>query len=281
MPDVHEKFNLANANVVIQSSDGVQFYVHRKNLEMNTGTFPGAEFDTSGEIVHLTEPSEVLEVIFQFVYPQRYPLLEDREFDSLCAIAEAVEKYEVFPAMHTCMYALRQPKHIKDHAPEILCHALKHNYPELVDMIAPKFLLLDPVTTAKKLPVLYVLPWFEYYQACLATVFKKVENYSTNLLSVSGQCYIGTQTTQPQVCHICLPIFFKWLWRLREASSQGRLEEELQKFSFYESSKSHCSSCNSMGSPHRCIHATEVPKLYRKGLSEIPSFSLFLSTNRN
>jgi len=94
--------NFSDADVTFLSSDLVAFRLHRKYLEATTGGFPGAEFETQGELVRLTEPSSVLEVMFQFVYPRRHPRLDKQDFDSVLAIAEAVEKYEVFSAMNTC-----------------------------------------------------------------------------------------------------------------------------------------------------------------------------------
>ena len=94
--------NFSDADITFLSSDLVTFKLHRKYLESNTGAFPTAEFETNGEVVHLTEPSSVLEIMFQFVYPKRHPKLDKQDFISVLAIAEAVEKYEVFSAMNTC-----------------------------------------------------------------------------------------------------------------------------------------------------------------------------------
>lgn len=95
------------ADVIFQSVDGVQFHLHRKYIEVNTGAFPPAEFDTRGEITHLTETSTVLETLFQFVYPQRHPDLDDMDFNTVSAVAEAAEKYEVFYAMNICRIRMR------------------------------------------------------------------------------------------------------------------------------------------------------------------------------
>ena len=81
--------------------------MQRKYLETNTGAFPGAEFETRGEITHLTEPSEVLEILFQFIYPRRHPEIEELEFPLLAAVAEAAEKYEVFSGMSECKTRMR------------------------------------------------------------------------------------------------------------------------------------------------------------------------------
>ena len=94
--------NFSDADVTFLSSDNVTFKLHRKYLEATTGGFPSAEFETQGELVRLTEPSSVLEVMFQFVYPRRHPKLDKQDFSTVLAIAEAVEKYEVFSAINTC-----------------------------------------------------------------------------------------------------------------------------------------------------------------------------------
>jgi hypothetical protein len=80
----------------------VYFYLHRKNLETNTGAFPPAEIETRGETVLLTEDSRVLELLFQFVYPMHHPSLATTPFETLLALAEAAEKYEVYSAMTVC-----------------------------------------------------------------------------------------------------------------------------------------------------------------------------------
>ncbi len=85
----------------------MQFHLHRKNLEVNTGAFPGVEFEMNDEIVELSEPSSVLQIMFRFVYPRRHPDLEDEDFETVIAVAEAAGKYDVFSAINTCVARLR------------------------------------------------------------------------------------------------------------------------------------------------------------------------------
>lgn len=91
-----------DADVTFVSSDNVLFKIHRKHLESNAVAFPPAEFDTCEEVVQLTEASETLELLFQFVYPRRHPNLETTPFEILSPLAEAAEKYEAFAAMNIC-----------------------------------------------------------------------------------------------------------------------------------------------------------------------------------
>jgi len=96
-----------DADVIICSSDNVLFNLHRANLAVSTGAFPGTEISTNGEHVQLSEPADVLEMVFQFIYPKRHPTLKGLNFSMVLRAAEAAEKYEVFPALHTCEMRLR------------------------------------------------------------------------------------------------------------------------------------------------------------------------------
>ena len=93
--------------MIFESVDGVQFRLHRKNLEAHTGAFPAPEFETNGETTHLTEPANILRILFQFVYPRRQPDLERLDFEVVAAVSEAAEKYEVFSAMPICNVRMR------------------------------------------------------------------------------------------------------------------------------------------------------------------------------
>ena len=71
-------------------------------LGVTTGTFPGSEMDTGGEMVQLTEPANVLSILFSFLYPKAPPDLRGESFKVVAAVAEAVGKYEVFLAVEVC-----------------------------------------------------------------------------------------------------------------------------------------------------------------------------------
>ena len=86
----------------MRSSDGVLFNLHRKYLEATTGSFPGPEFDTQGEVIQLSEPADVLALLFHFVVPERQPNLRGTKFPLLESLAEAANKYQVFSAMNIC-----------------------------------------------------------------------------------------------------------------------------------------------------------------------------------
>ena len=100
--------NAEDAEITFRSSDNVVFKIHRKNLEVNAGGLSPAALTTSvSELVPLSEDSPTLELLFQYIYPRRQPLLDDIEFALLASLAEAAEKYEVFPAMTVCYIRMR------------------------------------------------------------------------------------------------------------------------------------------------------------------------------
>ena len=91
-----------DADLVFRSSDGVRFHIHSRYLENTSGGFAPSEFPVKDEIITLPETAETLELLFQFVYPRRQPVLASLSFGTLGALAEASEKYEIYPAMQIC-----------------------------------------------------------------------------------------------------------------------------------------------------------------------------------
>ena len=106
--------NAPDADIVFISSDmrrPVRFHIHSKYLEASTGAFPPvldqsaarrSGLVTSNEPVPLSETAKVLEILFGFIYPRRHSDLEDIPFELLAKVAEAAEKYEVYPAATIC-----------------------------------------------------------------------------------------------------------------------------------------------------------------------------------
>lgn len=156
----HLNINI-NSDVTMQSSDDQIFSLHRKNLEFSTEGFPSSETPTAGQIVALSEPSTTLGLLFQFIYPQRYPSLEKLDFDSALVLAEAAEKYVVYAAIYACkfrlmyvraLFAIREinpqltffifhSEFIDSKPNELLSFAAKHNWYFLIVRLAP--LLVD------------------------------------------------------------------------------------------------------------------------------------------
>ena len=89
--------------MTISSSDVVFFKVPRRNLELYSEGFPGADVPVhDNEVVFLTEKASTLELLFQYMYKERQPDLSKVKPDELAELAEACEKYMVYPAMEIC-----------------------------------------------------------------------------------------------------------------------------------------------------------------------------------
>jgi len=93
-------------DVVLRSRNGATFGAHTDNLARYTGAFPKPGILTrtdSPEVVNLDERSEVILLILQFTHPDtRPPQTHDVWGDVMVELAEAVEKFLVFPAMEVC-----------------------------------------------------------------------------------------------------------------------------------------------------------------------------------
>lgn len=102
----------------------------------------------------LSETAQVLELVFQYMYPMRQPDLKKVDYITLVALSETVEKYQVFSAMEICklrmecvlFYKLQiilylscgfiHRAQIPQHPFEVLSYAVKHGHADLVDMAA-------------------------------------------------------------------------------------------------------------------------------------------------
>jgi len=83
------------------------FNLHKINLKVSAAGFAPPEFETRDEVVHLPEDSSTLDLLFRFCYPERHPDLEYASARVLKDLAEAAEKYQVFPAMNVCLIFMR------------------------------------------------------------------------------------------------------------------------------------------------------------------------------
>ncbi|KDR68759.1 hypothetical protein GALMADRAFT_282919, partial [Galerina marginata CBS 339.88] len=267
----HEKFNADDADVTIQSSDGVQFRLHRKHLEAHTGAFPGADSaklivsDGRADVVHLTEPAEVLEILFEFVYPQRPPDLKDLEFKVLVPLAEAVEKYEVFAAMRMCEMRLRP--FIQQGPLEILLHGLKHDYPQLINEAALQLSRsgkpLDDIV--ENLPSDAQMAWIRYHEAWRATFLMR----STST---------GTVTDIP-LCVKCKVTIMAWIRdKLEPTATIGDLKSRLRGGPPEE----HCDAiytCAAYPFNLECMGSNIIVGI-RAVFDTIPPFTDFLADSR-
>ncbi|THU77416.1 hypothetical protein K435DRAFT_973984 [Dendrothele bispora CBS 962.96] len=115
-----------------------------------------------GEIVHLSESSAVLDLMFQYMYLQPQPDLRKVDFDVVKDLAEAVEKYCVYSAMGALNVRMRE--HIPSQPVEVLLYAIRHNYPELMNESAEATLEFPPYPMLQRVPLEVFSAWISYQQ---------------------------------------------------------------------------------------------------------------------
>jgi len=201
VPRVSERFCAPDSDITLQSSDGVLYKVHRKNLELHSEGFASADAISAAsdnaddtEIVHLSESSAVLDLLLQYMHRQRQPDLTDVEFPILADLAEAAEKYEVYSAMTICNVHMRFA--ITSHPVEVLGYAFKHDYRKLMDEVAP--LTIDK-------PVHELTAYWESIPNRIFTVWMKYHHEWLDVLNFVHKQYQYTGThlnqyKQPITC---------------------------------------------------------------------------------
>ncbi|KAF9020413.1 hypothetical protein BDZ89DRAFT_1138665 [Hymenopellis radicata] len=65
----HPDYCSSDADVFIRSSDRVIFNLHSDNLKAHTNAIPFDSFSSTTNIADFGESSEVLAVLFKFLYP--------------------------------------------------------------------------------------------------------------------------------------------------------------------------------------------------------------------
>ncbi|KAL1714427.1 hypothetical protein EV715DRAFT_209605 [Schizophyllum commune] len=164
-----ERFFSTDGDIVVfRSSDKVLFNIHHTNLRAVTDG-PFAEYipSTPSDAADFTEDSQVLDILYQFVYPGNLPLLDSVSLALLFSVAEAAEKYRVAPATALCHLQIRRISDItEDCVLQKIAHAHRHGYVEYMDKIAP---LSFPKSTNDALkafgPGLLYVAWTTYKDA--------------------------------------------------------------------------------------------------------------------
>ncbi|EGN92528.1 hypothetical protein SERLA73DRAFT_79464 [Serpula lacrymans var. lacrymans S7.3] len=102
---------------------------------------------TRDEIVDLSESSEVLELLFQYMYPQRQPSLSGLQFSLLDSLANTAEKYQVYSALEICKVHMTwatqkssRSARVDEGPIKVLLYAGRHGYQDVCDVAAPKSL---------------------------------------------------------------------------------------------------------------------------------------------
>ncbi|KAF4616878.1 hypothetical protein D9613_008924 [Agrocybe pediades] len=217
-------FNDPDPDVTFRSVDGQLFHLQRKYLEANTGAFPGREFDTRGETTDLTESADILDLLFQFVYPKRDPDIDNLNFETLLGLAEAAEKYEVFHAMTITRMQLKS--FVSAHPMQIISHATRHDYPTLIEELIPHLARRSVVEVAQELPNRYIIPWLRYRSACDAIFEAAMEDALALPIAppYSGTKSVGYfgRSKKAEICSHCLLLVIR---AIRELSALESVEE--------------------------------------------------------
>ncbi|KZP22451.1 hypothetical protein FIBSPDRAFT_859520 [Athelia psychrophila] len=155
-------FCKADSDISFRSRDGVTLKLHRKNLETSSEGFsPPAGTTSEHEIISLTESGEMLELLFRFIYPQRYPDLKDVEFKQLEKLSEAAEKYQVYSAMAVCNFRMEEAYH--KHPFEVVMYVLRHCYTDLMDKSQTVALDVSPTLAFESFSPQVYIAWTRYY----------------------------------------------------------------------------------------------------------------------
>ncbi|KAI0072694.1 hypothetical protein K474DRAFT_343223 [Panus rudis PR-1116 ss-1] len=155
---------VAPADITLRSSDGEDFRVCRNNLETCSEGFIGPPSCANSEVVWLTESSDVLRLLLQFMGQDlKVPDLKTLPFAKLAELSEAVEKYQVHKAIDIC------ESHIENAAAqpiEVLTYALKHDHRSTADAAARETIRMEVSDVLNTLPPEYHVYWVSRYVVC-------------------------------------------------------------------------------------------------------------------
>ncbi|KAG6827212.1 hypothetical protein H0H92_012753 [Tricholoma furcatifolium] len=179
--------NAPDAEIRFQSYDGVIFHIHKINLYACTEGFSPPENCTFHELVPLSEESYILELLFQFIYPQPQPDLSTLAFEDLLMLSEAAEKYVVYPAMNLCTVYLI--KHLPENDDDILAHGLQHKILALVNAAAPVLLRRPLEDVVAKIGSDYSSSFRKYHMQWTEASRKSLSHLSDLYAQHSGACY--------------------------------------------------------------------------------------------
>ncbi|KAF5353596.1 hypothetical protein D9758_013771 [Tetrapyrgos nigripes] len=183
-------------DVVFRSSNNVLFHVHQKYIEVYAEGFPLAQDTTlsQNEIIPLSEKSSTLELLFQFMLPQRPPELSELDFEQLMDLANASEKYGVYSDQRTCVLYMRD--FLASHPEQILKYAATHQY----NSVLYAQLVMKPLTELANL-----LPHDSIYRS----------NFHGLLSAMGDACAISsTHNQQNKFQEVC------WLHEIQQVKDE-------------------------------------------------------------
>ncbi|KDR70467.1 hypothetical protein GALMADRAFT_230091 [Galerina marginata CBS 339.88] len=253
--------SLHDSDIEIRSVDGFVFQLHRGVLGVASGAFPGCEMDTGGEVVQLTEPADVLGILFAFLYPKAHPDLHGESFLTVAAVAEAAGKYEVFSAVAICNERL-----------------------VMISATLPHFARAPLLSVMEKLPQSYMLPWARYHEAW-RSLFKDLTLYVRKLRLTSVRCHSSFgHSASDQICEICVASTKIVITHIEEMDTLASLHDAL-RLPNTKYLKPLLTCCRHQSGHHydsmgcekpTCPFVDDITALCLSKMETIPSFASFL-----
>ncbi|KAJ8072867.1 hypothetical protein PM082_016426 [Marasmius tenuissimus] len=172
----------------IRSSDGRVFGAHFSHLKQFTGGLVplcDSPLRETGEYCQVPFDSEVVRLILAVLHPKRPPPdVHHLGFDVVKRFAEAVETYEVFPAMAFCRFYMSMQA--ETHPIDVFTYALKHDHRRL----ASRF--LDRNETASMPPEDMRLALSDRHD-----LFGVLMLYQYNLISEARDIFVLSHVSHP------------------------------------------------------------------------------------
>ncbi|KAF5316714.1 hypothetical protein D9619_006758 [Psilocybe cf. subviscida] len=108
------------------------------------------------------ESANLLENVFQFIYPKKHNFPAKMSIEVLLAVAEAIEKYEVFSGK--ALSEIHLSAAIDKHPLKVLDFSLKYNYEALIDKSSKPCLALRLSESITAIPPSLVQKWIQYHE---------------------------------------------------------------------------------------------------------------------
>ncbi|KAF8956184.1 hypothetical protein BDZ97DRAFT_1853121 [Flammula alnicola] len=170
-------------------------------------------------------------------------------------------------------------KFLPQHAPEILAHAVKHNYPRLITATLPHFARAALVPVLEKLPPAYMIPWARYHEAW-RLLFKEVAQYIWNRqFTSSSSCHSsGRHSAEDVICKTCVDSLHVLIRHLEEIDTLATLQETLQSpnTKYKKSVRTCCRQSGYDSREYNCPFVDDVTKLCQNKIDKLPSFATLL-----
>ncbi|KAJ7894080.1 hypothetical protein B0H13DRAFT_2339369 [Mycena leptocephala] len=152
--------NDCGPDVILEASDGTRFGVSASNLHRFSGAFPApgfvnADSTAAHEVIKLHETADVVRLIVQFIHPGvRQP--DIWRIGNLWQLAEAVEKYMIFPAQGVVKARVRSLA--TENPVQVFIYATRHGHDDLLPDVEKPIGLTDYKSIEIPLQLLYAEP---------------------------------------------------------------------------------------------------------------------------